>query len=90
MRIFCWNVNSLVPTVRNINLKYGSLTKFFQELDADIVCMQVQCPVAYNSDKSDTAAALIARTCIQIVISVQWYCKDIHSSTVAIWSVQLA
>ncbi|WIA36495.1 hypothetical protein OEZ86_007794 [Tetradesmus obliquus] len=40
MRIFCWNVNSLVPTVRNINLKYGSLEAFFKHLDADIVCMQ--------------------------------------------------
>lgn len=42
MRIFCWNVNSLLPTVRNINLKYGSLAKFFAELDANIVCLQVQ------------------------------------------------
>eukprot|EP00775_Hariotina_reticulata_P002004 gene2004-2326_t len=47
MRIVCWNVNSLVPTVRNINLKYGSLAAFFQHLDADIVCMQeVKLPCA--------------------------------------------
>ena len=30
-----------VPTVRNVNLKYGSLAAFFAHLDADIVCMQV-------------------------------------------------
>jgi len=33
-----------VPTVRNINLKYGSLAAFFAQMDADIVCLQV-CPV---------------------------------------------
>lgn len=32
---------SQAPTVRNINLKYGSLSAFFAHLDADIVCMQV-------------------------------------------------
>lgn len=32
-----------VPTVRNINLKYGSLGAFFKHLDADIICMQVGC-----------------------------------------------
>lgn len=33
-----------VPTVRNINLKYGSLAAFFAHLDADIICMQVRHP----------------------------------------------
>jgi hypothetical protein len=32
-----------VPTVRNVNLKYGSLAAWFAQLDADIICMQVCC-----------------------------------------------
>ncbi|KAF8065610.1 Lrrc47 [Scenedesmus sp. PABB004] len=41
MRIFCWNVNSLVPTLRNVELRHKSLAHWFDAvLDADIVCLQ--------------------------------------------------
>ena len=41
MRIVTWNVASLPPTARNIQLAHGSLAKFFREgLGADIVCLQ--------------------------------------------------
>jgi exonuclease III len=61
MRIVCWNVNSLVPTVRNINLKYGSLAAFFQHLDADIICMQVSAPLRTMSAASACLSRTIAR-----------------------------
>ncbi|GBF96576.1 exodeoxyribonuclease iii [Raphidocelis subcapitata] len=41
MRIVSWNVASLPPTVRNIELAHGSLAAFFKgHLAADVVCLQ--------------------------------------------------
>ncbi|KAK9846503.1 hypothetical protein WJX81_005404 [Elliptochloris bilobata] len=40
LRIFIWNINSLIPTVRNFVLKHGSLRGFFDHYEADIVCFQ--------------------------------------------------
>lgn len=42
MRLFCWNINALEPTVRNIKYAQGSLQAWFEsELNADLVCLQV-------------------------------------------------
>lgn len=41
MRLLCWNVNSLGPTVANAELKYGSWKGFFEEHALDILCLQV-------------------------------------------------
>lgn len=39
-RLLVWNINSLVPTVRNAVLKYGSWRGFFDEHRIDIACFQ--------------------------------------------------
>lgn len=40
MKLLCWNINSLAPTVRNAVLKHGSWLGFFQEHGLDIACLQ--------------------------------------------------
>ncbi|KAG7672891.1 hypothetical protein Ndes2526B_g08581 [Nannochloris sp. 'desiccata'] len=40
MRLLCWNINSLPPTVSNAQLKYGSWKGFFDEHALDILCLQ--------------------------------------------------
>lgn len=40
MRILIWNVNALVPTVRNFVHAHGGLKGFFQEHNIDIACFQ--------------------------------------------------
>lgn len=42
MKLLCWNINSLAPTVRNAVLKHGSWLGFFQEHGLDIACLQVR------------------------------------------------
>ncbi|KAL4447344.1 hypothetical protein ABPG77_007377 [Micractinium sp. CCAP 211/92] len=39
-RVLVWNINSLVPTVRNAVLKYGSWRGFFDDHGIDIACLQ--------------------------------------------------
>ncbi|KAK9819914.1 hypothetical protein WJX72_003899 [[Myrmecia] bisecta] len=40
LRLMIWNINSLVPTVRNFILKYGSFRGFFEEHSVQIACLQ--------------------------------------------------
>ncbi|KAL4443537.1 hypothetical protein ABPG75_011274 [Micractinium tetrahymenae] len=40
LRLLVWNINSLVPTVRNAVLKYGSWRGFFDEHRIDVACLQ--------------------------------------------------
>lgn len=40
MKVFCWNVNGLTPTFKNIVHKYKSLKGFFEQYGADIACFQ--------------------------------------------------
>uniref|UniRef100_A0A1D2AEL1 DNA-(apurinic or apyrimidinic site) endonuclease n=1 Tax=Auxenochlorella protothecoides TaxID=3075 RepID=A0A1D2AEL1_AUXPR len=40
MNLLCWNVAALAPTLKNIALKYGSLSDLFGELELDIACFQ--------------------------------------------------
>ena len=42
MRLFCWNINALLPTEANFRHTYGSFKGFLQETKADIACFQVQ------------------------------------------------
>lgn len=94
MRLFCWNVNSLVgslggeprcsysrsvcmsqlsplnmqvPTVRNINLKYGSLAAFFAHLDVDVVCLQV---CADHPVLSEGVCTHVQRQCCSLLLNV--------------------
>lgn len=41
MKLLCWNINSLAPTVRNCVLKWGSFKGLFEEYGADIMALQV-------------------------------------------------
>lgn len=40
MKILCWNINSLLPTVRNAEFKFGSWLDFLKSLDLDVLCLQ--------------------------------------------------
>ncbi|GAB4818347.1 hypothetical protein N2152v2_005393 [Parachlorella kessleri] len=40
MRVLCWNINALAPTVQNVVLRWGSFKGLFQEYEADIACFQ--------------------------------------------------
>ncbi|KAK9805387.1 hypothetical protein WJX73_010257 [Symbiochloris irregularis] len=40
LKLLCWNINALVPTLRNIELKHKSLLGFFEHHGADIACFQ--------------------------------------------------
>ena len=42
MRLFCWNINALLPTEANFRHTYGSFKGFLQEKKADIACFQVR------------------------------------------------
>ena len=42
MRLFCWNINALLPTEANFRHTYGSFKGFLQEKQADIACFQVR------------------------------------------------
>ena len=41
MRLFCWNINALLPTEANFRHTYGGFLGFLQEKRAAIACFQV-------------------------------------------------
>jgi len=49
MRLLCWNINSLPPTVSNAQLKYGSWKGFFDEHALDILCLQVSALASFSA-----------------------------------------
>ena len=48
MKVVTWNINALGPTLRNIDLRHGSLTGFIDSLGADVVCLQVSLRVVQS------------------------------------------
>lgn len=62
MRLFCWNINALLPTEANFRHTYGSFKGFLQEEKrADIACFQVLSQLVVIKLQAMTPASLACR-----------------------------